>query len=297
MKLLLNEIGREEWQHLADTALAPMQQRWAYGDAVTAMGRRVDRIEIRDGDRTIALAQTIRRRILVPLTLVSRGPVWLGDIDADRRAHAVATMRRELPGLLALTPPGGTGERPATMPGFRQVMTPTTVAILTLGEALRDRMHGKWRNRLSFAERAGLTIRQSPQDRRAWGWLFRADARQQKARRYRALPAAFTENWPDRDRDRVTMWTAHRDAEPIAAMLFLRHGNTATYHIGWTSEQGRAASAHHLILTRAAEALAAQGVVQMDLGSIDTETAPGLARFKLGTGARAVRTGGTWLGW
>jgi lipid II:glycine glycyltransferase (peptidoglycan interpeptide bridge formation enzyme) len=78
-------------------------------------------------------------------------------------------------------------------------------------------------------------------------------------------------------------------------MLFLRHGTTATYHIGWTSRDGRAASAHNLILWDACARLAARGVRQLDLGIIDTETAPGLARFKLGTGAQPVRTGGTWL--
>ena len=79
-------------------------------------------------------------------------------------------------------------------------------------------------------------------------------------------------------------------------MLFLKHGTGATYHVGWTSDAGRKASAHNLILATAATRLAETGVTRLDLGTIDTENAPGLARFKLGSGAKPARTGGTWLG-
>jgi hypothetical protein len=49
------------------------------------------------------------------------------------------------------------------------------------------------------------------------------------------------------------------------------------------------------MLARAAEALAAEGLRWLDLGTVDTEAAPGLARFKLGTGARLRRLGATCL--
>ena len=49
------------------------------------------------------------------------------------------------------------------------------------------------------------------------------------------------------------------------------------------------------MLARAAEALRAEGVAWLDLGSVDTEAAPGLARFKLGTGAELRRLGATCL--
>ena len=41
--------------------------------------------------------------------------------------------------------------------------------------------------------------------------------------------------------------------------------------------------------------LACAGVEMLDLGMIDTVNAPGLARFKLGSGAVAQSLGGTWL--
>ena len=88
---------------------------------------------------------------------------------------------------------------------------------------------------------------------------------------------------------------ADRGEGPVAAMMFLRHGSTATYHIGWSNAQGRAAHAHNLLLWRAAERLSSKGVKTLDLGTLDTVNAPGLARFKLGTGAMPHRLGGTWV--
>ena len=78
-------------------------------------------------------------------------------------------------------------------------------------------------------------------------------------------------------------------------MAFVVQGGCATYHMGWTSDAGRAAGVHAVMLTRAAEALQAEGVRWLDLGSVDTEASPGLARFKLGTGARLKRLGATLL--
>ena len=55
-----------------------------------------------------------------------------------------------------------------------------------------------------------------------------------------------------------------------------------------------------VLLMEAARRLAATGVTELDLGTIDTDASPGLARFKLGSGATVQRLGGTWLrlpGW
>ena len=82
---------------------------------------------------------------------------------------------------------------------------------------------------------------------------------------------------------------------PVVAMLFLCHGPVATYHIGWSGPKGRAMGAHNLILASAMEWLADRGHLWLDLGVLDTQANPGLARFKIGAGARVRPMGGTWL--
>jgi lipid II:glycine glycyltransferase (peptidoglycan interpeptide bridge formation enzyme) len=92
---------------------------------------------------------------------------------------------------------------------------------------------------------------------------------------------------------RVFDW---RHAGALAAgMAFVVEGTTATYHLGWAGQAAKDAGMHPLMLMRAAQALREEGVRWLDLGSIDTENAPSLARFKLGTGAAVKRLGATML--
>ena len=48
--------------------------------------------------------------------------------------------------------------------------------------------------------------------------------------------------------------------ERLAGMLFLIHGQAATYQIGWTTPTGRETNAHHLMLWRGIEELQQRGV-------------------------------------
>lgn len=296
MEYLVNETPRHRWESLIGDSLAPMQQSWSYGVAADASGANVLRLEVRDGSRTVALAQALQRRFLLPVTLISRGPVWLHDPCDAQRTVALGLIRRHLTGPLLITA-GDINSRGAfEKSGMKDVMTPSTMTLLTLDDRLRARMHGKWRNRLAHAERSGLTLRWShgESDLRC---LIETDFRQQRLRGYRALSPDFTLAWMRHAPKSVLLVRAFSGNAPCAAMLFLRHGRTATYHIGWTSDAGRAASAHNLILWNASTRMASQGVRQLDLGLVDTEASPGLARFKLGTGASPVQTGGTWLKW
>ncbi len=78
-------------------------------------------------------------------------------------------------------------------------------------------------------------------------------------------------------------------------MLFVLHPPHASYHIGWAGDPGRATHAHNLILWQAMGALAADGITALDLGLVETDTAPGLARFKIGAGACVRPLGATLL--
>ncbi len=83
--------------------------------------------------------------------------------------------------------------------------------------------------------------------------------------------------------------------ERVAAMMFLIHGQAATYQVGWSSPQGRDLNAHNLLLWQAMNELKARGVRRLDLGGINTTRSAGLARFKLGTGGQVQVLAGTYL--
>lgn len=296
MELLWDETDRPDWERLADTALAPIQQRWTYGEAARALGGNVARLLVRENGVPVAMAQFLWRRFVLGVALATRGPVWLDGPDPGTRVRVLAAIRRATRGLVLLSP--ATEDGALRVGGYIRVMSPATVALLALGGTPRKAVAAKWRNRLVAAEGAGLHVRCLTGASAAPDWLFAAVLAQQRARGYRALPPGFAAAWRAADAGSVTTLAAYAGGDaPVAAMMFLRHGRTATYHIGWSGPVGRALSAHNLLLWQAIERFAAADVERLDLGTLDTEAAPGLARFKLGTGARAERLGGTWIGW
>lgn len=274
-----------------------MQQSRRYAATLAAMGRQVAWADIRrDDGAPMAHALAILRPLgpAATLGLVGRGPIWHGAVPMAERARALRALRRSMPGqgvrLLLVTP-----ER--RLRGVMPLMTAPTLAQIPLGapEDMRARMHGKWRNRLRRAEEARLRLDVS-RDPDVLVALLERERAQQEAKRYRALPPSFIANWVRADPAAFAIYRAKLGREDcVAEMLFLDHAPGVTYQIGWTSGAGRTLSAHHLLLWTAMRDYAALGRQSIDLGGLDTVNAPGLARFKLGSGARAVRLGDSGL--
>ena len=239
-------------------------------------------------------AMVIRRRFgpLGTVAFTSRGPVWGAAITPD---HQVAALRSS--GLRVLNA-DGTPPNVLRRAGFRQIRRAQAVAMLDIATDADQQLRactGKWRN----AYRQGAKAKPVTQHRAfspgTDAWLFSADRAQQKDKGYRALPIAIVKAMQAQDRRSVFVSQMMQGPTPIAAMLFLIHGAAATYHIGITTQAGRHARAHHVLLMQACRALAKRGVRQIELGLYDPATLPGLARFKMGSGARAHPLGGTWV--
>ena len=251
---------------------APLQQSELFAKAMSLLGRPPERFE-----NTLIL-----RRRFFP-TLASR-PQLSGDGLKQLARHGVRLINAERP-----------QDAPALRAaGFRQIMTAAHIAELDLAQppdALRAAMHGKWRNRLVAAQaKHEHSVSHCAFEPSRDAWLLKAEAAQQKRRRYRALPPALTLAMSQAAPDALRIFTCCD-----AAMLFVLHGRRASYHIGFSGPQGRAASAHNRLLDAAMQTLPAFGIRWLELGTVDTEHSAGLARFKLGSGAQVRTLGGTWL--
>lgn len=305
MEIRWNRLPREDWD--AATPFAAWQQGWAYGAAWRAVYGPVHRAEILADGRRIGVAQLTARSFLRCFHIINcvRGPVWSGDPDAQTRAGACRLISETVPlsrlrGVM-ITPDQGAEEgRPLSSQKFHQVMTPYSTAMIDLTrdeDALRAAMQGKWRNRLKRAENANLHVTQADSNPGQYDWLIKADAAQQKARRYRASPAYFTTAWQRECKapDGVVILTANQAAKRVAAMMVLIHGKGALYQVGWAGDEGRAVNAHNLLMWQMIRRLKAMGIERFDLGGIDTTENAGIARFKLGSGAEPRTLCGTWL--
>ena len=261
----------------------PLQQHPNFAAALRQLGAKTRAINI-DGSEPV---QTVTR---FGMRFASRGPIW-HDTPTDIQTHAL-----KYSGLHLINSNGG-DHAAFQNAGFRQIMKPRHVAELSILGTPEDRMRrlkGKWRNGLRQGAKHPQTIETEPFHPSQHQWLLKADLAQQKAKGFRSLPHRFLIAYARGNPDKTLVMTSRLNGEPIAAMLFLLHGKVATYHLGWTSPMGRTAVAHHTILMRAGDHLSKQAVERIDLGMVDVENAPGLARFKLGTGASLRPLGGTW---
>ena len=181
--------------------------------------------------------------------------------------------------------------------GLRRVVTGYSSAWLDLRqdrEALLAGLHGKWRAALRRAEREDLTVAEDARQRQWQAALMLYESFRRK-KRFVGLSADFIAALAAADRTAALSLTARRGGTPVAGVILLRHGASATYTASWTSDEGRAGQAHNLLLWRAVETLKVGGAQWLDLGGLNTESQPGLARFKLGLGGEVFTLTGSYL--
>lgn len=278
-----------------------------------ALGLVVQRAWLVDADAPLGIAQFVCRRIAgyLSLALCSRGPLWCDDLSIETRAQAYRLMRRSLPARALRIPlfsPEQTAEQldSGEVAGMHRVMTGYSTVHVDLEQdeaRLRAALDAKWRNRLVRAQAQSELKIFVNANRARCEWLLEREREQRQRRRFFGLPTGFVAKWmdlggkPERGgklRPAFALGRADLNGETVAAMLFLVHGRTATYHIGWADETGREANAHNRILWESLAYLRDLGVARLDLGGVNTHSLPGISRFKLGTGGEVVRLAGTW---
>jgi lipid II:glycine glycyltransferase (peptidoglycan interpeptide bridge formation enzyme) len=129
-------------------------------------------------------------------------------------------------------------------------------------------------------------------------WLLDAEMQQRAERNIDGMPMVWFERYAESRKQptrNMLSFRADMARDRLAGMMFLIHGQAATYQIGWTTQAGRDANAHHLMLWRGIEELQQRGVRLLDLGGINTQRSAGMARFKIATGGAVRQLAGSYL--
>jgi hypothetical protein len=308
MNVRWEHLPNTEWEEFHAVQRGALQQAWAYGDALTSLGVNMRRAMVWDGERLVAVAQFMCKRILgyVSLASCTRGPVFHPDLSPAERADIYKRLRQSIPlprFKVLLFSPNRTAEQldPAETRGMSRVMTGYATVLLDLTTPLSDlkaRLEGKWRNRLTKAlSNEKLRLHVQPSLKRC-EWLLGKELDQREAKRFHGLPTEFVQAYIGSAADpRQAFVVAYAELgkNSIGAMLFLIHGRVASYHMGWADEEGRQLNAHNALLWQAIEHLQGQGIEVLDLGGVNTHDLPGISRFKLGTGGHVVTLAGTYF--
>ncbi len=188
---------------------------------------------------------------------------------------------------------------PCALPRSIRLLRPRDICVMSLAGSDADRrarLHPKWRNQVTRAERLNLTVSRSALSPDPDDPVLVTETRQAQARGYANWPAALTAAFAAAAPAQTHLFRATQAGRTVAHMLFLTHGASATYHLGHITADGRRLCAHNLLLWQAASHLARMGCRSLDLGLLDSRT-PTLNRFKLRSGGIRRQTGGTHLLW
>ncbi|MDH3239276.1 MAG: GNAT family N-acetyltransferase [Alphaproteobacteria bacterium] len=302
-----------EWEELfAGAGRSPLEQSWHYGDAVAALhGARAGRHIVDLDGRPVALVQAFRSWDwrLGSINRIVRGPVWLEDLSADQRTDVLGAVKQaaaprvtDLLFWLPDLPDGAASEALMKGLGLRRMVTGYATVWLDIRPAedlLRAGLNGNWRNALVAAEKAGVRIRPANAERTFEVAVTAYDAFR-KRHRYIGPPGDVIReihrlSGGSKKESAARVWIALTGNVAIAGIAMIRHGASATYAAAWTGDEGRRLNAHNLLLWRAVGDLRKSGTQWLDLGGIDTQTSPGIARFKLGLGGEVVIQSGTYF--
>ena len=186
-------------------------------------------------------------------------------------------------------------------PPMKRVMTGYATALLDLTPSMADLRVGldqRFRQPLASAEKSDLTVHRVGTNVGQYRWLMDAEQQQRDKRGFQGMPLHFVDAYIASRKQpvhNVLILRADLGRDRVAGMMFLLHGQAATYQIGWNSDVGREAHAHHLLLFQAMEDLKERGIRELDLGGINTARSAGVARFKISTGAKVLTFAGTYL--
>ena len=302
IRLEWKESSPESWQQSFDKIpRSNIFQDWHIGQAIAmAEGFQLRRAHILRAEKPIGLLQVFKKRHWFGAKSIRliRGPLFHAPPATQEMIDCLAQVKQRFPllrghwtTLLPELPDTEATQKVLSGAGLNRILTGYQTCWLDLRlplDQLRNNLHPKWRNQLSKAEKSDLVVIESNDE----SWLLEQHADHRERSGFTALAAAAYPQIPAAQKQCLT---ALQDGIPIAGLLLLRHGWSATYQIGWSSEAGKRWNATNLLLWKAIECLSAQGMSGLDLGGIDPIKTPGLARFKTRMNGETITLAGTYL--
>lgn len=289
---LLPEDRNERFANIRRSSLL---QSPAYGLAMQDYEGQVPRFGmILINDTEAGLVQVLEMKALggwIHTVALDRGPLWFEGFggEADWSAF-LKTLRTEYPRrfgrVMRFIPEA------STLPPTRDFKRRGSAGYQTIwldlrigAESLRAELEKKWRNALAKAERSEAVTEWDDTGRDV-PWLLKC---YQLDKAHKNYDGASPELLRAMERQGARILTGRVGND--AGVLFILHGQSATYQIGWSGAAGRDMNAHNLLLWNALHQLKDRGIKDLDLGGINDD-AQGLKGFKEGLGGETATLAG-----
>ncbi|AZZ35579.1 hypothetical protein CIK05_01780 [Bdellovibrio sp. qaytius] len=290
----------KEWrEYLARAKNTNWMQSWAYAQATFATEYFKTRIALVIHENKPVAMMSVQEIKIGPLHFVNlkRGPLWFEQPTETIFLEFAKTFRQEFPKSL--------GQRLRWMPEFemkeetlgelknigfklhQHTFTTSWVDLTQSEDDLRKNLQQKWRNCLNKSLRSPLEIKVDHSNKNfpLFMEFFKAHVQKKnyQAPSERFLQIEFKEL--SQQSDQCFIW-AYLDGVPAAAIAIVSQGKTASYRLGWTTDQGRKHNAHYALLWKALLVSKEKGLTSFDVGGLLLDEVSGFSRFKIGLGGR-----------
>ena len=324
MTFNVSGIDSAAWEHQLKKADSyALTQDWTYGDAKT-LSDKVDicRVVISDDKgQPIALAQLLIKKIglFLKIAKLTRGPVLLGadlyeETELERRKLlSIEALRgfsiRRLWVLFYIYPEIHSSAKLETdveRLGFKrtnEIKIGSAILNLTWNdEQIFSNLNGKWRNLLRKAMKEGSEVQKFngaalPTERIVSTYNILKAEKNFTGISNNLLQCMLTS--PTLSKNIYAYMTFECRGEekagkaPSGLLIAVDHGQVCSYLIGYSDADGRRKNVNYLLLWEAILDAKGRGQTIFDLGGLNENTPPGIARFKRGlNGAEYELLGG-----
>jgi len=320
----VKELSFDEWEfHWEQVTKANMLQSWQYGSAKEeAEGWRVFRFLFSDNKGLpVAIAQILTRSfpLLGSIARLNRGPLLLDKFPEDQNTERILEVIREILNeakrrrwwIIQIAPELTENEKVLiglTQMGLRKQPTPSwasgRLSLCKDENSLLMSLDGKWRNLLRKGERLGVEVKHIDgtnvdPNRLMSGYMEFQQSKGFEGLNESLLRKMISQNGKTWQFD-IFISTSANSSDPneqIGMLVAVRHGDTETYLIGFTNDQGRQMQANSVMLWHAILHAKANGCEWFDIGGLSVTTPKGIADFKKGLNAELYTLVGEFRGY
>lgn len=304
-----NILSLSEWNDLFGTLpYSTLSQSYPYARAYCALHHLNARWGVIKIDGSVAgLVQVFEVSLLNKLfhsVMIDRGPLWCTGYDTPEVFEAFLKALRKIYPMrigrkMRLIPEvPNDAQYIGILNKFYRQISPEGYQTVLIDlrkdlEELRAGFHSKWRNQLRKAEKSDAVFSFDGTGESFSRFLlnYKMD---QHIKSYRNVPPRHVQRYFQMFAEAGGAFLAHIGSpeDPLASALVFIHGNTATWQIGWLSDEGRKICANHLLLYKLMTILKEKDITCFDLGGVNDTDASGIKHFKMGMGGTLVSSAG-----
>lgn len=291
------------WSALVARApFAHLPQSFAYGEGKRAEGWSVQRAVFQSGERILAFATVLERRVLgIPVVArVNRGPVFLDThVPAEHAIAVHRALRRHWRGALLIAPSLISGEDSDTIlrqAGFRlrhdRAWMSGRIDLRASQADIWACFSSPFRNRVRLSEKLGATLRVAD-DAASFDWMVERHLENMVDKRFSAADPGLLRAMRAAAPQDISVFQLIHDGQAVAGMSVVTFGQCAEYHIGWFGPEGRRLNAGNFLMWEIIKTLKARGIAEFDVGGL--REGDGYTRFKRTMRPQEYRLAGEWM--